>query len=248
MMDMACVLCGSADSPTDEDVTPRWLLRAFDVQGPVTINAREESCEPQAVATRPTPKIMLRGGLCSKCNNERLSRLENAAKPILAPMARYAKPTVLDLGSQRLHAAWAVKTAYLLELAARQQYPGHMRPRPPGNPSATTIVVRASETTVDYLVLADSALLLDMRTGDVEVITDDREAISAGTWTHWQPTRQNITKPVANMCARCAHAGIALGSFWVATGNQQQPPRRSPAMYRALKIAVSRYSVMAPAA
>jgi hypothetical protein len=122
-MDMACVLCGSADNPTDEDVIPRWLLREFDVQGLVTINVRQESGEPQAVATRPNPKILLRGGLCGKCNNERLSRLENAVKPILAPMARYAKPTVLDLDSQRLLATWAVKTVYLLELALRQQYP-----------------------------------------------------------------------------------------------------------------------------
>jgi hypothetical protein len=87
-MDMPCVLCRSADNPTDEDVIPRWLLREFDVQGPVTINARKESGEPQAVATRPNPKIMLRGGLCSKCNNERLSRLENAVKPILSPSGR----------------------------------------------------------------------------------------------------------------------------------------------------------------
>src|SRR5258708_32137556 len=39
-------------------------------------------------------------------------------------MARYAQPTTLDLDSQRLLAAWAVKTVYLLELAVRQQYPG----------------------------------------------------------------------------------------------------------------------------
>ncbi len=122
-MDMACVLCGSADNPTDEDVIPRWLLRAFDVQGPVTINVREESGEPQAVTRRPNPKVMLRGGLCRVCNNERLSRFENAVKPILAPIARYAKPTVLDLDSQRLLATFAVKTVYLLELAVRQQYP-----------------------------------------------------------------------------------------------------------------------------
>ncbi len=120
---MACVLCGSADNPTDEDVIPRWLLRAFDVQGPVTINVREESGEPQAVTRRPNPKVMLRGGLCRVCNNERLSRFENAVKPILAPIARYAKPTVLDLDSQRLLATFAVKTVYLLELAVRQQYP-----------------------------------------------------------------------------------------------------------------------------
>lgn len=87
LMDMACVLCGSADNPTDEDVVPRWLLRAFDVQGPVTVNVREESGQPQAVARRANPKVMLRGGLCRVCNNERLSRLENAVKPVLAPMS-----------------------------------------------------------------------------------------------------------------------------------------------------------------
>jgi hypothetical protein len=124
LIHMACALCGLTDNPTDEDVIPKWLLREFDVQGRVTVNAREESGEPQAVATRPNPKIVLAGGLCDKCNNERLSRIENAVKPILAPMARHATPTVLNLDSQRLLAAWAVKTVYLLELAMRQQYPG----------------------------------------------------------------------------------------------------------------------------
>jgi hypothetical protein len=123
-MDMACVLCGSADRPTDEDVIPKWLLRAFNVQGLVTVNVREESGESQLVAKKRSPKVILQGGLCSECNNERLSRLESAVKPVLAPMARYAQPTVLDLDSQRLLAAWAIKTVYLLELATRQQYPG----------------------------------------------------------------------------------------------------------------------------
>lgn len=121
---MACVLCGSSDSPTDEDVIPGWLPRQFDVQGRITVNSRKESGGPRAVATRRNPKVLLEGGLCKKCNNERLGRLEKAVKPILAPMARYVKPSVLDLGSQRLLAAWAVKTVYLLELAVRQQCPG----------------------------------------------------------------------------------------------------------------------------
>lgn len=54
-------------------------------------------------------------------NSQPFSRLENAVKPILEPMARYAQPTTLDLDSQRLLAAWAIKTVYLLELAVRQQ-------------------------------------------------------------------------------------------------------------------------------
>lgn len=124
---MACVLCGSADRPTDEDVIPRWMLRAFDIREPVTVNVRDEAGESQLAATRRSPRVLLRGGLCNECNNERLSRLENAVKPVLAPMARCVQPTILDPDTQRLLAMWAIKTAYLLELAVRQQYPGVRR-------------------------------------------------------------------------------------------------------------------------
>jgi hypothetical protein len=41
--DTACVLCGSTSDPTDEDVIPKWLLSAFDVQpGTTTVNVAEE--------------------------------------------------------------------------------------------------------------------------------------------------------------------------------------------------------------
>jgi hypothetical protein len=46
----------------------------------------------------------------------------------------------------------------------------------PGSPAATVVVVRPAGEMLDYLVLADSALLLDLRTGEVDVITDTREA------------------------------------------------------------------------
>jgi len=64
------------DRRTDEDVIPKWLLRAFDVQRPVTFNVREESGESQLVARRRSPKVILQGGLCNECNNERLSRVD----------------------------------------------------------------------------------------------------------------------------------------------------------------------------
>jgi hypothetical protein len=121
---MACVLCGSWDNPTDEDVIPKWLLRAFDVQGPATINIREEAGDPQEVRTLRHFQVTLDGGLCNKCNNELLSRLEQVVQPILEPMAVRREPTTLDLASQRLLAVWAIKTVYLLELAIRQRYSG----------------------------------------------------------------------------------------------------------------------------
>jgi hypothetical protein len=119
------VLCGSVDNPTDEDVIPKWLLRAFAVeQGSTVVNVREESGSPHEVRRLRHFQVTFDGGLCQKCNNERLGGLEHVVQPILEPMAVRYEPTTLDLASQRLLAAWAVKTVYLLELASRQQYPG----------------------------------------------------------------------------------------------------------------------------
>jgi hypothetical protein len=122
---MACVLCSSVEDLTDEDVIPKWLLRAFDVQRASTIvTVGEEYGEKHKVKDLNHFQVTLDDGLCRKCNNELLSRLENVVQPILGPMAVQAKPTVLDLDAQRLLAVWAVKTVYLMELASRRQYPG----------------------------------------------------------------------------------------------------------------------------
>ena len=121
----SCVLCGaSGDRLTDEDVIPKWALRALNVQGPITIGVREEAAEQQHVGTRRTFKVVLDDGLCPTCNNVRLSQLENDVKAILAPMAVEPRPTTLTTASQKLLATWAVKTVLLLELAIRQKYPG----------------------------------------------------------------------------------------------------------------------------
>jgi hypothetical protein len=121
----SCALCGAtAVQLTDEDVIPKWALRAFGVQAPVTIQIREEGGSPQAVGKRRNLKLVLESGLCQQCNTVRLSQLENKVKPILAPMAVECRPTSLDANSQRLLATWAVKTAFLVELALRQQHPG----------------------------------------------------------------------------------------------------------------------------
>jgi hypothetical protein len=50
-MDMACVLCSSEEDPTDEDVVPKWLLRAFGVQkGSTAVTVAEEYGEKSAEA------------------------------------------------------------------------------------------------------------------------------------------------------------------------------------------------------
>ena len=121
---MACVLCASLEDLTEEDVIPKWLLRAFDVQGPATINSREEAGDPYEVSTLRHFQVTLEDGLCRKCNNELLGGLEQLVQPILEPMAVRCQPTILDVAAQRLLAVWAIKTVYLMELAVRQRYPG----------------------------------------------------------------------------------------------------------------------------
>jgi hypothetical protein len=122
---MACVLCASVENPTDEDVIPKWLLRAFNVlERSTTVRVGEEDGEMREVRTLKRFQITLDDGLCKKCNNERLGGLEKVVQPILEPMAVRCEPATLNLDSQRLLAVWAVKTIYLLELASRQRYPG----------------------------------------------------------------------------------------------------------------------------
>jgi len=121
---MACVLCESSEDLTEEDVIPKWLLRGFDVQGPATINSREEAGDPHEVRTLRHFQVTLEDGLCRKCNNVLLGGLEQVVQPILEPMAVRCQPIVLDLAAQRLLAVWAIKTLYLMELAIRQRYPG----------------------------------------------------------------------------------------------------------------------------
>jgi Protein phosphatase 2C len=48
----------------------------------------------------------------------------------------------------------------------------------PGTPSATVIMVRIKDGILDYLVLADSVLLLRLADDQIRVLTDDREAIT----------------------------------------------------------------------
>lgn len=120
-----CVLCGAAGiGVTREHVIPQWARRSFDMQGPVTVDVRDESGElHQRIGTIQHLNITLDNAICRECNSEWLSRLEREVRPFLAPMAVSAKPTALDRCRQEVLATWAVKTVLLLEMAFRQMYP-----------------------------------------------------------------------------------------------------------------------------
>ena len=122
-----CVLCGSSADLTEEDVIPKWMVRAFNARGRVTLTASEEAAEPHETRSLKRFQVTLDDGLCRRCNNELLSRLENEVKPVLGPMAVQCQPTVLSLAAQRLLAVWAIKTVYLMELALLRRYPSMRR-------------------------------------------------------------------------------------------------------------------------
>ncbi len=66
---------------------PKWMLRAFNVQGRATVNVREEAGDPHEVRRLSRFKVTLDGGLCQRCNNEWLGGLEQVVQPFLEPMA-----------------------------------------------------------------------------------------------------------------------------------------------------------------
>ena len=121
----ACIFCGTVhDHLTREHVIPQWARRAFDIKGPVTLDAREEGLnQRRRVAAMQALDITLDDAICEDCNSVWLSRQERAVKPVLAPMPVSARQVTLSPASQKLLATWAVKTVLLLELAFRQMYP-----------------------------------------------------------------------------------------------------------------------------
>jgi hypothetical protein len=123
----ACLFCGSTDgSPTTEHVLPKWARTAFEVPGSLTLYSGEGTDEEarRRVAGLPALNVTLDDAICQSCNNEFLSRIERAVRPVLAPMIVSAEPTDLDASALTLLATWAVKTVWLFELAVRQHYPG----------------------------------------------------------------------------------------------------------------------------
>lgn len=125
----SCLFCGSTDGPfTTEHVIPKWARKLVDPldRTPLRVYAGEE---PGADQRRKLGRLLhlsvtVDDAICRSCNNGVLSQLENQALPVLAPMIQTGRPTVLGTAEQAVLAAWATKTVWLLEHAARQMYPG----------------------------------------------------------------------------------------------------------------------------
>ena len=104
----SCAFCGSVDT-TDEHVFAKWVSRELTHHVPLQLTTEH--------GTRRVRTIDITAPVCKTCNTRWLSVLEHDVKPILGPMIRGEDRTLLP-EQQRLVATWAVKTAFMFDLAS----------------------------------------------------------------------------------------------------------------------------------
>jgi hypothetical protein len=104
-----CVFCGSAPV-TAEHALPQWMSKVVPGNGRFT----HLQIKPARTARR-TPMIDIRVRVvCSNCNSGWMSQLETSSMNVLSPMIR-GEVTTLSIDEQKTVAAWAVKTAIVLQ-------------------------------------------------------------------------------------------------------------------------------------
>ena len=101
-----CIFCPSpADS--DEDVFPEWLLKTVGQDAMILHRTGKQSKKTDSL--RVKARIV-----CQTCNNEWMSRIEEATKPVLQPMLGGESVTLGRVEQEHL-ARWAVKVSMLVE-------------------------------------------------------------------------------------------------------------------------------------
>ncbi len=101
-----CAFCG-ATNLSQEHVWPKWISRQLDDRGGFTM--------PSLHGPRRLRSLDFTAPICLTCNNRWLAVLENDVQPVLAPLIR-GEERMLSSKDQHLLAAWAVKTALMLDL------------------------------------------------------------------------------------------------------------------------------------
>lgn len=100
---------------TVEHVLPLWIGEELQVTGGIETHRGPGT---NLLFGHEELSVELRA-VCEGCNGGWMASLEGRARPILAPMMRNDGPADLSPADLTLAAAWAVKTALLLELATK---------------------------------------------------------------------------------------------------------------------------------
>jgi hypothetical protein len=108
-----CIFC-HRPANSREHLLPDWLGEILPADEKV-IHTRQVGGEGQQKWTRK-PFEERTKQVCAECNHGWMSRLEEAAKPVLAPMVTRSRiPYELDPRARWIAATWAAKTSYVFE-------------------------------------------------------------------------------------------------------------------------------------
>lgn len=114
-MPRTCVFCGGTPV-TREHVWPRWARTLWAREGPLPHfqQVAQDDRDDVERAWRREACSTTVSAVCQRCNNGWMSALEQQAKAMLEPML-HGRGRVLHAGGQRTLAAWALKTAMMIE-------------------------------------------------------------------------------------------------------------------------------------
>ena len=109
-----CIFCGSG-SLTREHVLPRWLEGVLPGAGPFRIR-HDDAVDPHRLREWLSPRLnAVARSVCGGCNSGWMAALEDAARPILAPLIK-GEPSRLPESDLGTIAFWAAKTMFMVDL------------------------------------------------------------------------------------------------------------------------------------
>lgn len=118
-MSTRCVFCGAEGGLTNEDVLPRWLLKALEdasVTGTVVYRqSKGHLGDAPAVHSRQGRSLETKArAVCAACNNSWMSQIEQSVSTILPGLIE-GRRTLLSAEGQEALARWSVKTILMLQ-------------------------------------------------------------------------------------------------------------------------------------
>lgn len=114
-----CAFCGPTNADLSrEHVWPEWLSSLFADAGIGDYTVARIAHASRARRWKASTLSLKVGGICTTCNNRRLSGLENdRVKPVLS-LAAFGKSIVLSQTDQAALASWATRMAMVYEFAS----------------------------------------------------------------------------------------------------------------------------------
>ena len=199
-MPRQCVFC-NASGTTKEHIWPNWAARYMADEAPVRhhLNVVQEG-ETDADRSWPQKQFTLMiGAVCGNCNNGWMAALEGRVKPFFEA-ALDGQGSVLNTELQKDLAAWALKTAMMVERQQKPAQPGILSEEYPylfthGEPSPRVRIWMASyagtiSTAVGHMYALDATVGQEtLQHGDIWEVRSCSDPSCLTCWAH------NIPRP-----------------------------------------------------